>query len=319
MSSPSAGDGPAPTAPETGGPPPEPDPAAVLRTRLRAALERWRDKARGKIFRLNQAAKDTARADELRLFGETLKMHLSKVPKGADRIRLPNMFGGPDIDIPLDPKKSPVDNMRDLFRQYQKAERGQAEVARRLAAEDKSVARIAGIEQDIDAAPDLAALEIIERRLQDLNLFPRQVRMREKVRAPEKEGPKHFLSADGFDILVGRNAVENEELSFRLARGNDWWFHAQDQAGSHVVVRMPRGKELTQETLLDAATLAAYHSKLRGRPVGEVTYTQAKNVTRPRRAPVGTALVQRFRTVRLNIDPRRLERLMEPARRLGEE
>lgn len=314
MSSPSGVDGPAPGAGA-----PAPDPAAVLRGKLAAALERWRDKARGKVFRLKQAALDTAKADELRLFGETLKMHLAEVPRKADRVRLPNMFGGPDLEIPLDPKIPPVDNMRRYFKDYHKAGRGAEEVARRLAAEEKAMSRMERISAEVAAAPDLAALEALEKRLQELNLFPRPVKMREKVEQPAESGPKRFVSADGFDILVGRNAEENAQLSFRLAHGNDWWFHAQGQAGSHVVVRMPRGRELTQETLLDAATLAAYHSKLRGRPVAEITYTQAKHVTRPRRGPVGLAIVQRFKTVRLDIDPRRLERLMEPQRRLAEE
>jgi predicted ribosome quality control (RQC) complex YloA/Tae2 family protein len=299
--------------------PATPDPAESLRQKLTSALAKWRDKARGKIFKLKLAAEDTSKADELRLFGEVLKAHLSEVPRGADGVTLPNMFGGPDLVIPLDRAKSPAENMRDCFRRYQKAARGRESVARLLAAEEKSLSRMSGLEAAIAAAPDLPSLQAIEARLQSLNLFPRPVRLREKVAPAEKKGPRHFVSADGFDILVGRNAQENAELSFRLARGNDWWLHAQDRAGSHVVVRMPSGKDLTQETLLDAATLAAHFSKLRGRPVATVTYTQAKWVSRAKGAPVGTALVQRGREIRLDVDARRLERLLEPAKRLGEE
>lgn len=299
------------------GPAPAPDPSEALRAKLRAAVEKWRDRARGKIFKLKQAAEDTSKADELRLFGEVLKVHLADVPRGSDSVTLPNMFGGPDLRIPLEKAKSPAENMRAYFRQYQKALRGQEEVARRLAAEERSLGKMAGIEAEI-AAADAAALAGIESRLQQQGLFPRPVKMRETVR-PEKKGPKHFVSADGLDILVGRNAEENEELSLRLARGNDAWFHAEDRAGAHVVVRIPPGKELPQETLLDAATLAAWHSKLRGRPVAEVTWTLAKWVTRARGAPKGTVLVQKGKAIRLRVEPARLERLMEPARRLGEE
>ncbi|MCE9583980.1 MAG: NFACT RNA binding domain-containing protein [Planctomycetes bacterium] len=295
----------------------ESDPAALLRAKLLAAVEKWRDRARGKIFKLKQAAADTARADELRLFGETLKMHLAEIPRGAESVTLPNMFGGPDLVIPLEKAKSPAENMRAVFKQYHKAFRGQEEVARRSAAEEKSLVRMAGIDGEI-AAADLASLREIEVRLQSAGLFPRPVKMQEIVRS-EKKGPKHFVSGDGLDILVGRNAVENEDLSLRLARGNDGWFHAEDRAGAHVVVRVPTGKELPQETILDAATLAAYHSKLRGRPVAEVTWTLAKFVTRAKHAPAGTVIVQKGKTIRLKIEPARLERLMEPARRLGEE
>ncbi len=298
-------------------PPATPDPAEVLRAKLKAAVEKWRDRARGKLFKLKQAAEDTSKADELRLFGEVLKVNLAQVPRGAESVVLPNMFGGPDLTIPLEKSKSPAENMRAYFKQYQKALRGHEEVARRQAAEERSIARMAGIDAEI-AAADPAKLREIEARLQEQGLFPRPVKMREIVRS-EKKGPRRFVSADGLDILVGRKAEENEELSLRLARGNDAWFHAEDKAGAHVVVRLPPGTEIPQETLLDAATLAAYHSKLRGRPVAEVTWTLAKWVTRARHAPKGTVIVQKGKTIRLRIEPARLERLLEPARRLGEE
>jgi predicted ribosome quality control (RQC) complex YloA/Tae2 family protein len=291
--------------------------AEALRARLQAALAKWRDKARGKIFKLKQAAEDTAKADELRLFGEVLKVNLPAVQRGAESVTLPNIFGGPDLKIPLQKAKSPAENMRAYFKQYQKALRGTEEVARRIAAEEKSLSKMSDVDAQI-AAADAAGLALIEARLQEQGLFPRPVKMREVVRS-EKKGPKHFVSADGLDILVGRNAEENEGLSLRLARGNDAWFHAEDRAGAHVVVRLPSGTEIPQETLLDAATLAAYHSKLRGRPVAEVTWTLAKWVTRARHAPTGTVIVQKGKTIRLKVEPARLERLMEPARKMGEE
>ncbi|NUN51147.1 MAG: fibronectin/fibrinogen-binding protein [Candidatus Brocadiae bacterium] len=296
-----------------------PDPARELAERLRKALDRGKDKARGRVFRLRAAEADVARADELRLYGETLKARLAEVPRGVASVRLPNMFGGPDLEIPLEPKKSALENMQEYFRQHRKALRGQEEVARRLAAEEKTVTTMEQLTVQLDAADHLEALRTLEERFRALKLLPRVVSMVEPVRTQRRDGPRHFVSADGADILVGRSAEENAQLSFRLARGNDWWLHVQHQGGGHVVVRCAKGKELTQETLLDAAHLAAYHSKARGRAVVDVTYTQAKHVTRPRKAPVGTALVAKFRTIRLTIDPRRMERLMAPLRSPGEE
>jgi predicted ribosome quality control (RQC) complex YloA/Tae2 family protein len=297
---------------------PSKDDLEALRKRLREVVERWRDRARGAVFKLKQAAADVARADELRLFGEVLKIHLAEVPRRAASVTLPNMFGGPDLSIPLDPKLAPGENMKKYFKQYQKAERGIQEVEKRLEVQERSLRRLDGLEAEIAAAPHVPALESIERRFQELGLAGRRVRMRAEVAPAEKKGPRRFVSADGFDILVGRSAEENEELSFRLARGNDWWFHVQHQAGAHVVVRMPKGKELTQESLLDAGVLAAWHSKARGKAVAEVTYTQAKNVTRPRGGSTGMAVVQRGKSVKLAIDVKRLERLLEPGKQLGE-
>ena len=98
--------------------------------------------------------------------------------------------------------------------------------------------------------------------------------------------PFHYRSSDGFDIYVGKNNFQNDELSFKFASGNDWWFHAKGQPGSHVIVKS-NGEELPDRTFEEAARLAAFYSKGRQAPKVEIDYTQKKNLKKPNGAKPG--------------------------------
>ena len=104
-----------------------------------------------------------------------------------------------------------------------------------------------------------------------------------KVKITSK--PFHYISSDGFHIYVGKNNYQNDEITFKLAVGSDWWFHAKDIPGSHVIVKA-ENKEITDKTFEEAASLAAYYSKAREAPKVEVDYIQRKNLKKvPSGAP----------------------------------
>ena len=92
--------------------------------------------------------------------------------------------------------------------------------------------------------------------------------------------PFHYISSDGFDIYVGKNNYQNEELTFKFATGNDWWFHAKGMPGSHVIVKT-NGAEMTDRVYEEAGRLAAYYSQAKGQEKIEIDYTQKKNVKKP--------------------------------------
>ena len=98
-----------------------------------------------------------------------------------------------------------------------------------------------------------------------------------------KSKPFHYISSDGFDIYVGKNNFQNDELTFKFATGNDWWFHAKKMAGSHVVVKTKDG-ELPDRTFEEAGRLAAYYSKGRTTPKVEIDYIQKKHVKKTGRS-----------------------------------
>ncbi len=125
---------------------------------------------------------------------------------------------------------------------------------------------------------------------------------------------RRFTSEAGDAILVGRNSRENEELTFGLARSHDLWLHASGVPGSHVVLRLEKGAELRQESLLDAATLALQYSDLRKGGQGEVLYAYRKHVRKPRGTKPGLVTVTQDKHLLIKLDLKRLQRLKESLR-----
>jgi predicted ribosome quality control (RQC) complex YloA/Tae2 family protein len=130
-----------------------------------------------------------------------------------------------------------------------------------------------------------------------------------KNRCEEKGRRRSYSSSDGFEILVGQNAINNEELTFRLAAPTDIWLHAADYAGSHVIIRNPSRQEVPTSTLLEAARLAAFYSAARKQARVDVRYTQRKFVHKLKGAAPGLVRLQNYKT--LHVEPSR--RIVGPA------
>ncbi len=170
---------------------------------------------------------------------------------------------------------------------------------------------------EIAGAASEESLRVIEERLAELGLVrapgvgaPSPPEPRPRARAAERLPYRSFVSCDGFPILVGRGARENDQLTLRFARGNDLWMHVSGSPGSHVVIRVPQGKSVPLETLLDAAALAVQYSPRRGRNGIEVVYTPAKNVRKPRGAAPGLVTFAGGRSLKPDHDAARLKRLL---------
>ena len=139
--------------------------------------------------------------------------------------------------------------------------------------------------------------------------------------APARVEPRlpylRFQALRGSEIRVGRSARENDQLTFREARGNDLWLHTADAPGSHVVLRLEKGTEPDDEETLDAAHLAVHFSPLRGVPRADVHVARRKEVHKPRTAPAGLETLSGGKTVRLRLEPERLARLLATRARPG--
>ncbi len=306
----------------------------ILRERRRAellgALEKALAKAKGRVRALEAQLEQTGRAGELRRRAELLKANLQQIRPGAREAEVRDWFDPelPLVRIPLEPPKPPREVMESLFKKARRLEKGRPVVEARLAGARELVQ---AAEEALDLAgragdPDSPQEGELEERLALLRkekLLPRPPR--EKPGPPSREEGKirkasggerfrRFTSKEGFPILVGRDQRQNDILTLRVARGNDLWLHAGGGAGgSHVVVRLPRGRQAGEETLLDAAHLAIYYSKSRGRPFAEVIWTQRKWVRKPKGFPPGKVLVDRSKTLKLRFDPERLERILSTA------
>jgi len=204
---------------------------------------------------------------------------------------LPDDFAdGAPIAIALDPSLSPRDNAARLYKEHKRLSRA-----------------LAGIEQRLAEAH--GKLERLERG--DFVASPKPPRpARASGKRAERPPPyREFRSSTGAAILVGRGADRNDELTFKVARGNDLWLHTRDVAGAHVIVPLS-GKPVDGETLLDAATLAAHHSNARGEAQVDVVYVARKLVRKPPKSAPGTVTHSGGKTIRVRLEAKRLERLL---------
>jgi predicted ribosome quality control (RQC) complex YloA/Tae2 family protein len=283
------------------------------RRRLREPLRAAAARARRALSRLADEAARVPAAEGDRRTADLLKQNLSALRRGQTRAVLTEWTAeGPrEVAVALDPELSPRENMERAYRRWRRIADSGARVARRAAEVQERLARLEALLSAVTLARR-AELSRLEREARRLGAAPPPLaapgpgRAREAERLPYRA----FRSLAGVPILVGRGPEENDELTVRLARGNDLWLHARGRGGAHVVARLARGAEPDQEVLLDAAHLAAWFSGARGEPSVEVAWTRAKHVRKPKGAPPGAVHYSQERTLSLRIEPERLERLL---------
>lgn len=274
--------------------------------RARHAAQQQLRRELAKVERRIEALRgDRARAGaavDKRKLGDLLLAHLGEVPRGAGEVTLPDDFeDGAPIRIVLHPARGARENAERFYKEHKRLSRALANIDERLARAEAEARRIGERLQRIgdgEAVP-AAALETVAPATQK--------RAREGGRALPY---KLFRASTGAQILVGRGADRNDELTFQVGRGSDLWLHARDVPGAHVIVRLPAGGSIDEQTLLDAATLAAHHSSARGEAQVDVGYTLRKHVRKPPRSKPGSVTTSSLKTIRVRLEPARLERLL---------
>ena len=188
-----------------------------------------------------------------------------------------NYYTNEPITVPLDPQLSPMENAKKYFEKYSKLKRTH-EALTALTVETKAqVEHLESIAASLQIALKEDDLVQIRQELVEYGYIRRKGH---EKKLKVKSLPFHYRSSDGFDIYIGKNNYQNEELTFKIATGNDWWFHAKASAGSHVIVKT-EGKELPDRTFEEAARLAAYYSKAKEQGKAEIDYIQKKHVKKP--------------------------------------
>jgi predicted ribosome quality control (RQC) complex YloA/Tae2 family protein len=283
---------------------------AEARRRLREPLRAAEARARRALEKLEEEAARVPAAEEDRRIADLLKQNLASIQRGQARAVLTEWTAeGPrQVSVSLDPQLSPRENMERAYRRYRRIAESGARVAERAAAVRRRLAEVEALRAEVDRAA-AGELPRLEREARRLGAAPRPAPA-PRGREPERLPYRTFRSLAGVAILVGRGAEDNDALTVRHARGNDLWLHARGRGGAHVVARMEKGRGPDQETLLDAAHLAAWFSDARGEPAVDVAWTRAKHVRKPRGSAPGAVGYSQERTLALRIEPARLERLL---------
>ncbi|MGN0347875.1 MAG: NFACT family protein [Lachnospiraceae bacterium] len=250
-----------------------------LRRIVQTAMER-----NAKKYDLQLAQqKDTEKRETYRIYGELLNTYGYSAPEGACEIEVLNYYTNEMITIPLDENLSATENAKKYFDKYGKLKRTYEAMQQQTEETRRELEYLETVANALDIALKEEDLVPIKEELTESG-FIRRKGGAKKPKITSK--PFHYVSSDGFHIFVGKNNYQNDELTFQLAGNKDWWFHAKNAPGSHVVVRT-EGKELPDRTFEEAASLAAYYSKVSGQDKVEIDYTQRRNVKKPAGAAPG--------------------------------
>ncbi len=256
--------------------------SADLRKIVQTALERNRKK----LILQQKQMKDTAKKEKYRVYGELINTYGYNLPEGSKSLQALNYYTNEEITIPLDETLTPAQNSKKYFDRYTKLKRTEEALTTQIADTESEIEHLESISNALDIARSESDLAQIKEELTQYGYIRRHYSGKKGAKMQAKSKPFHYISSDGFDIYVGKNNFQNDELTFKFATGNDWWFHAKKMAGSHVVVKTKDG-ELPDRTFEEAGRLAAYYSKGRTAPKVEIDYIQKKHVKKPGGAKPG--------------------------------
>lgn len=250
-----------------------------LRKIVNTALERNRKK-----YQLQQKQlKDTEKREKYKIYGELIHTYGYGLEEGAKKLEALNYYTNEMVTIPLDETLSAMDNARKYFEKYNKQKRTFEALTTLIEETKAEIDHLESISASMDIAQTEDDLVQIKEELIEFGYIKRK---KTDKKSKIKSKPFHYRSSDGYDIFVGKNNYQNDELTFKIATGNDWWFHAKGMPGSHVIVKA-NNDELPDRTFEEAGMLAAYYSNGRDAEKVEIDYLQKKNIKKPNGAAPG--------------------------------
>lgn len=245
-------------------------------------------------------------AADYKIKGELVLANLYNLEKGMNAIEVDNYYATPSekVTIQLDLRLTPTENAQKFFKKYNKLKTAQTVVVTQM---DETKSEIAYLEQvliNLENTTDNTNLDEIRLELTEAGIL--KAKKYKKKQKALKSTPHHYRSEDGFDIFVGKNNLQNDQLTLKTASKSDLWFHTKAIPGSHVIIRA-EGREISDDTLLLAAKLAAFHSKGKGSSQVPVDYTRVKHVSKPSGAKPGMVIYVKNQTLYVTPDQDELE------------
>ncbi len=267
--------------------------AKNIRSRVTKAIRRQRTLRENLHADLNRHGDP----EEHKRTGDLLLANIATAVRDGNRVRISDYYseGAPTIEIEVDENRSLQDEAAARFRQYTKAKRAADEIAERLKQIDRETKALDQRLEQLDhiiQSRDALALDTFEKPAPAPKVQPKKSGKPEKI-----SGVRRYLSSDGYEILVGRAARDNDNLTFRVSQPNDLWMHTGDYPGSHVVVRNPTRKEVPHRTIIEAAQLAGRFSQASDDAKVVVHYTERKFVSKPKKAAPGLVRLSRFKSI----------------------
>lgn len=276
--------------------------AQTARNKLKQEIAR-----REKLFEnLDRDLKNHGDAEQWKRFGDLLLANLANAERRNGKVFVTDFYDEnlPIIEIEIEDNQSITEAAEKFFRRYTKARNAREEVSKRLAVVNSELSGLKAQSEELERA-------IIEKDEDFLDRFSgKEIGAKSgKTKAKSQEnfsGARNYISSDGFEMLVGKGAKDNDFLTFRVAKSQDLWLHAADYPGSHVIVKNPNRKEIPPKTLIEAAQLAAFFSQAKREAKAAVHYTPKKFVFKPKGAPAGLVNLSSFKTIL--VEPKVIEK-----------
>lgn len=252
--------------------------------------------------------KDTEKKDKYKVYGELLTTYGYSIEPGTKSFETVDFYSGKPVTIPLDPTISPIDNAKKYFNKYTKLKRTYEALIDIIKETKNSIDYLETINVAIDIAGNEEDLKAISNELAETGYIKKR-NLNKGKKVKDKSKPLHFISSDGFDMFVGKNNIQNEELTFKVATGNDWWFHSKTFPGSHVIVKC-NNQELPDATFEEAAHLAAHYSKGSNQDKVEIDYIQKKHIKKVSGAMPGFVIYHTNYSMTVSPDISRIKEIL---------
>ena len=233
-------------------------------------------------------------AENEKRIGDLLLANVSTATRRGKSVAVTDYFSDDarTIEIEVDENLTLAEEASRRFESYARSKRARKQIAGRIEAVSAELVNLQTQSTDLEHNPPPFDEQPMPGSVTGTKRTPAQAAKQTRI-----PGTRRYISSDGFEVLVGRAARDNDNLTFKLAKPNDLWLHAADYPGSHVVVRNPTRKEIPHRTLIEAAQLAAYFSQANKDPKVDIHYTQRKFVAKPRGAAAGLVRLLRFKTI----------------------
>ncbi|WP_249029686.1 Rqc2 family fibronectin-binding protein [Tannockella kyphosi] len=248
-----------------------------------------------KLEKLEDTLHISSNREEYRIYGDLLFSYLGMVQKGMWQVEVFNYYDNTNIMIELDPKLDGKENAKKYYNKYQKAKNSITVLNEQIEKTKIEIEYFDGLISLLNNANYYDALEIKD-ELESLGYLKKKTK---KAKKPTKPRVETYFTKDNIEILIGKNNLQNDYLTFKSANRYDTWFHAQGMPGSHVVVK---GQDLDEYTIRLASTIAAYFSKGKVSSSVPVSYTLVKNLKKPSGAKPGKVIVEAYKTIYIDPD-----------------
>lgn len=279
--------------------------SSALQKSLESAILRT-----GKKLQVRKAEWDnTARRDEYRKYGDLLNANLYRLKKGDVSATLEDFETNNKVEIPLDPKKTPAQNAQKYYQEYKKSVRARSVLSELMAEAQDELSYLESELDLLERARRLEDIEEIQAELSHQGVLKKSTSLKKKAKVKPLP-PYQYRSSDGFLILCGRNNQQNDKLTLKQAGKKDIWFHTQKIHGSHVIL-FTEGKEVPEQSLMEAAIIAACHSKGKDSAQVPVDMTEVKYVKKPPGAKPGMVIFTNQKTVYVKPDEKTIKKLQE--------